>query len=151
VFLVAALAFFLLWRRRKQKKAAMALAAKNVADEKTTPASSSIDRASYHQPSTDSKATLGTAVAFHRNSINAHETPEWNVEMDAADAERQRLVGAHDVPLSASSPASDATELGGLARVPRKPIAPVELDGVQVVPEVGDAYIPYRPGVERRG
>tara|TARA_R110002003_G_scaffold38_1_gene2272 strand:+ start:868 stop:1323 length:456 start_codon:yes stop_codon:yes gene_type:complete len=151
VFLVGALAFFLLWRRRKQKKAAMALAARNVADEKTTPASSSIHRASYHQPSTDSKAAFGAAVAVHRNATNPHETPEWNVEMDATDAERQRLVGAHDVPLSASSPGSDATELGGLARVPRKPIAPVELDGVQVVPEVGDAYIPYRLGVEGRG
>ena len=35
-------------------------------------------------------------------------------------------------------------------RVPRKRIAPVEIDGVQVVPEVGDAYIPYRPGAEIR-
>jgi hypothetical protein len=33
-----------------------------------------------------------------------------------------------------------------MARVPRKPIAPVEIDGTAVVAEVGDAYIPYRPG-----
>ncbi|KAF2035391.1 hypothetical protein EK21DRAFT_84462 [Setomelanomma holmii] len=153
VFIVGALAFFLLWRRRKQKKAAMALASKNTADEKTTPTSASIDRGSYQQApqqhtSPASKEAFDAAVAPHRNGTNPHETPEWNVEMDATGAERQRLVRAQDMPLSASSPASDATELGGLARVPRKPIAPVEIDGNQIRAEVGDAYIPYRPRVK---
>ncbi|KAH7094693.1 hypothetical protein FB567DRAFT_510839 [Paraphoma chrysanthemicola] len=151
VFLVGALAFFLLWRRRKQKKAAAVLAPANMGDEKSTPAPSSVDRSSYQQsPPTVSKGPIGNTFAAHHNitPTNPHETPEWNVEMDATEAERQHLVGTHNDPLSATSPASDVTELGGLARVARKPIAPVEIDGRQIVPEVGDAYIPYRPGRE---
>lgn len=144
VFILGALAFLLLWRKRKHEKEAMALTARNMADEKATPPPAS------HQTSPDvSKPTTGAAVAAaHPPYTTSHpnETPEWNVEMDAIDAERQRLVGAHAYHATASPGGSEVSELGGLGRVPRKPIAPVEIDGTAVVPEVGDAYIPYRPG-----
>ncbi|KAH7389476.1 hypothetical protein DE146DRAFT_619652 [Phaeosphaeria sp. MPI-PUGE-AT-0046c] len=139
VFIIGALAFVLLWRRRRQKKASMALAEKNMAEEKATRPSGSVTDAAYHQTSSDVKA-LPTAAAAHRAGSNTHDTPEWNVEMDALESERQRLV---EEPASATT---DASELGGMPRMQRKPIPPVEIDGRQIVPEVGDAYIPYRPG-----
>ncbi|KAF1921725.1 hypothetical protein BDU57DRAFT_59849 [Ampelomyces quisqualis] len=129
VFIISALAFGLLWRTRKQKKAAMALAAQNMAA----------------SPDAKGAATLapGGATAY-RTSDDPHETPEWNVEMDATEAEKQKLVAHHDHdPTSAGI---DASELGGMVRMSRKPIAPVEIDGTAVRAEVGDAYIPYRAG-----
>jgi hypothetical protein len=39
------------------------------------------------------------------------------------------------------------SELGGMGRVARKPVVPVEMEGSSVPVEVGDAYIAYRPGV----
>jgi hypothetical protein len=133
VFLLGAMAFFLLWRRRRQKIRAVALAAKNMGDEKEdhTPGSQP------HGIPLESK--MAGAAAVHQSHNNTHETPEWNAEMDATEAERQRLVTSqHEF--------GDAVELGGTSRVPRKPIAPVEIDGVPVTAEIGDAYIPYRPG-----
>lgn len=151
VFILGALALLIFWRRRKHKKAAVALGAKNVADEKAAPTSSSIHRGSYQQgpPTSDSKGMIpGAAVAPHtfKANRNPHETPEWNVEMDATEPERQGLVTNQYDPSSAKSKGTDASELDGMARVPRKPIAPVEIDGTAVAAEVGDAYIPYRPG-----
>jgi hypothetical protein len=144
VFLLGAFAFALLYRRRKQKKAAMALAAKNMADEKAIPSSSSPYPTSFI-PQPRSSTTKGAGLGYATAASNNHETPEWNVEMDATEAERQRLVAPHEYePTSATT---DASELGGLGRVPRKPIAPVEMEGSSVPVEVGDAYIPYRPGV----
>jgi hypothetical protein len=168
VFIIGAFAFALLWRRRKQKKAAMALAARN-ADEKDTRTSGSVTDTAYHpHPQSaafvDSKhppLAAGVAAAGHPHRsephINANETPEWNVEMDATEAERQGLVAnqyqsssatpSSAVPNSALSNEPDTSELAGTARMQRKPIAPVEMDGTGVRAEVGDAYIPYRPGV----
>lgn len=151
VFIVGALAFFLLWRRRKQKKAAMALAAKNLAYEKNTPPPRSLDLAQDHGYVADTKSSGVAAVgAAHRPHSALHETPEWNVEMDATEAERQRLVSTDLDPVSAMTDRTDATELGGMPRLARKPIPPVEIDGTPVTAEIGDAYIPYRPGVEGR-
>lgn len=143
VFIIAALAFALLWRRRGQKKAAMALSGKNLTKEKDARPSGSIHGAAYHQPSPDAKIAP-VAIAAHRSPNGVRETPEWNVEMDATESERQGLM--HE-PASA---VTDASELGGMPRMQRKPIAPVEIDGRQVVPEIGDAYIPYRPAGEGR-
>jgi hypothetical protein len=158
VFLLAALAFALLYRRRKQKNTALALAAKNASFEKTTPP--------VHAPlqSAYARGAKGAAVAGARvqrphantytnnttdsTTTNLAETPEWNIEMDATSSERHPLVprpSDHTPP----SAAPDASELGGMARVPRKQIAPVELDGSEVRAEVGDAYIPYRPAGRR--
>jgi hypothetical protein len=150
VFIIGAFAFALLWRRRKQKKAAMALAAKNMADEKDIPPSTSThpDQHHHQQPtSTPTKGALLGQSAISTANANTHETPEWNVEMDATEAERQRLVSHEYDPMSATTNTTEATELGGLGRLPRKPIAPVEIDGTPVAAEMGDAYIPYRPGV----
>jgi hypothetical protein len=137
VFLIGALAFFLLRRRRRQKTRVTALAAKNVGDEKEDhPATSQ-----QHEIRPDTK--ISGAAIVHQPQGYARETPEWNAEMDATEAERQRLVTSHhdlrDV--------GDAVELGGTSRVPRKPIAPVEMDGTPITAEMGDAYIPYRPGI----
>ncbi|KAH4309905.1 hypothetical protein HBH98_183900 [Parastagonospora nodorum] len=127
VFIIGALAFALLYRRRKQKKAAMALAARNMAEEKDTRPSGSIVAA--HASSPDSKhAPVPGKLS---------ETPEWNAELDATDAERQGYAAYHY---------AEATELDGTGRVARKPVAPVEIDGAEVRAEVGDAYLPYRPG-----
>lgn len=138
VLIIGVLAFFLLWRRRRQKKGAMALAARNAAEEKDVTASDSTHNAAYHRPVSDSKGAPASFAA-HRAAPGAHETPEWNIEMDALESERHRLVPD---PASATT---NASELGGPLRMQRKPIAPVEIDGRQVVPEVGDAYLPYRP------
>jgi hypothetical protein len=149
VFILGALAFAVLWRRRKQKKAALALAAKDAAYEKNMPPSRSVDLAQDTAYAGDVKGArvvgAGAGFAAHRphNTNNLTETPEWNVEMDATEAEREHLVPSAYEPAPA---VTDASELGGMARVPRKPIAPVEIDGTAVVAEVGDAYIPYRPG-----
>jgi hypothetical protein len=150
VFIIGALAFGLLWRRRKQNKAAMASAA---ADEKDTRQSESIHGGAaaayhdshHHQPQINSDTKLPTGLsAAHRTT---HETPEWNAELDGTHAERQNLVAHHEYdPMLAGT---DASELDGVGRVSRKPIAPVEIDGRSVRAEVGDAYIPYR--VDRSG
>jgi hypothetical protein len=169
VFIIGAFAFALLWRRRKQKKAAMALAAKN-ADEKDTRPSGSINSTAYQQPTTFPNSDIkgpplvpvlaGAQRTGGGGTGGLSETPEWNVEMDATEAERQGLVanqyepqgvvGHQHEPSSAISHQTDASELAGTARMSRKPIAPVEMDGTGVRAEVGDAYIPYRPGGEER-
>jgi hypothetical protein len=167
VFIIGAFAFALLYRRRKQKKAALARAAQNASEKDTRPSGSVTDTA-YHPPHQQ------TTALSHADTKNAsfvpvlagaqrtggtgglNETPEWNVEMDATEAERQGLVanqyeprgvvGHQYEPSSAISHQTDASELAGVARMSRKPIAPVEMDGTGVRAEVGDAYIPYRPG-----
>jgi hypothetical protein len=156
VLIIGALAAFLLWRRKKNRKAAL-VAGKEHADEKAGRPSGSVTGTTHHAVAagSDLKAPFATAPTSH------HETPEWNVEMDATEAERQKLVGPYQSPISATSfqspvsastagNPSDAAELGGVARLPRKPIAPVEIDSTEVRAEVGDAYIPYRPGSEQR-
>ncbi|KAF2833988.1 hypothetical protein CC86DRAFT_17873 [Ophiobolus disseminans] len=146
IFILSALAFLLLWRRRKQKKSVLALAARNMTDSKPSSAPASSHGSSYPPPAHEPKNMLSGAAIAPNGTTNVHETPEWNVEMDATDAERQALVSNRYERVSANSHGNGASELGGLARVPRKPIAPVEMDGTGVRAEVGDAYIPYRPG-----
>jgi hypothetical protein len=147
VMIIGALALFLLWRRRKKNRKA-ALASKHSGDEKDDYPSRFVNDTAYHP------IPKGTAAAHYAGSSQTpHETPEWNVEMDATEAERQKVASIAPAPgtsTSSSSPVngSEAAELAGMARVARKPIAPVEIDGNPVIPEVGDAYIPYRPGRE---
>jgi hypothetical protein len=140
IFLLSALALALLWRRRKQKKAALALAAQNRANEKNIPPSSPTTLTPYYQ--SHPPPTKNPSQA-HASATHTYETPEWNIEMDATTAERQRLVPHEYEPTSAMT---EASELGGVGRVARKPVAPVEIDGTPVPAEMGDAYIPYRPG-----
>jgi hypothetical protein len=150
VFLLGAFAFALLYRRRKQKKAALALAAKNLSDEKTMPPSSTSPYATTSYNNHHSQPPSAKA-AFIPPTSHTHETPEWNAELDATEAERQRLVAPHEYePMSASTNTTDVSELGGMGRVARKPVAPVEMEGSSVPVEVGDAYIAYRPGVHDR-
>lgn len=77
----------------------------------------------------------------------AHETPEWNAEMHATDTERNQLLTSRSAEAVVSTEArGEAAELEGVMSVPRNRIAPVEIDGVHIVPDIGNAYIPYRPG-----
>ncbi|KAF2127164.1 hypothetical protein P153DRAFT_296118 [Dothidotthia symphoricarpi CBS 119687] len=144
VFLIGALAAFLLWRRKTQHKAA-GLRAARLADEKHDSPPRSLDLASTH-PYSASKTLPGPvvdpgiAVAGVRNHGIQHETPEWNHEMDATEAERQRLIAVDPAPrqyaayqpppgeMDAGGSQTVPSELGGVARVARKPIAPVEID-----------------------
>ncbi|KAF2848978.1 hypothetical protein T440DRAFT_469723 [Plenodomus tracheiphilus IPT5] len=172
VFLVGALAAFLLWRRRKNRE--INAGTDNFGGEEKNGRDSGVDGVAAHayQSPPKSKSThlaamdpgsaglapptaaAATAVAGPNTtsrSQSQHETPEWNAELDASEAERQRLVSPSVAPVSAATDASEQTsELGGLARVQRKPIAPVEIDSREIVAEVGDAYIPYRPGGQVR-
>jgi hypothetical protein len=144
-FIIGALAAFLLWRRKSRNRKTTLLASEDLGDEKARRASGS----STQHPTSDPKAPSTAAAAYTTGT--AHETPEWNIEMNATEAERQKLVNAYDqAPMSASTTAggSEAAELGGMARVSRKPIAPVEIDSTEVRAEIGDAYLPYRPGAE---
>jgi len=148
VLIIAALAAFTLWRRSKKRTAAL-LASTNLGQEKAGRRSGSTDGPAKHVYHSVPKHARDDG-----SSPGQHETPEWNVEMDALEAERPNLVGADSPPVGGGKAQSqgqaEAAELGGLARVPRKAIAPVEIDGRPVLAEVGDAYIAYRPGAEGR-
>ena len=146
VLIIAALAAFTLWRRSKKRKAAL-LASSNLGQGKAERRSSSTDGPAKHIYHSVPKSARDDG-----SSQGQHETPEWNIEMDAMEAERPNL-GEVDSPPVVGGRAqgqAEAAELGGLARVPRKAIAPVEIDGRPVLAEVGDAYIAYRPGAEGR-
>ena len=83
-----------------------------------------------------------------------HETPEWNAELDATEAERRRYMAvqgslfppASGTQATTSSPggASEASELGGMMRVGRKPVAPVELDSTPMTTELQGSDHPER-------
>lgn len=149
IFILAALAFFILWRRRKQKKARV-IGANLVTEKSTAQSDSSRDSSHQQTPYFVKGSTPSGATTAHSNSPGTHETPEWNVEMDATDGERQPLVSGLKAPVTnETSGDTDVSELGGLARLKRKPIPPVEIDSTPVVAEVGDAYIPYRPEAVR--
>ncbi|KAA8619779.1 hypothetical protein A1F94_004699 [Pyrenophora tritici-repentis] len=142
VLILAALAAFTFWRRNKRRKVAL-LASQHLGQEKADRPSSSTHGNTRH---TYYSVPKGSAYAVGSSQVQ-HETPEWNVEMDAMDTERQNLVGAYgsaerDVRGQGQA---EVPELGGLARMPRKAIAPVEIDGRAILAEVGDAYIAYRP------
>jgi len=110
-----------------------------MADEKDTRPSGSMAAAHSFPP--DSKHADFAPGVVAPEKLN--EIPEWNAELDATDAERQRYAAYHH---------AEASELDGTGRVERKPVAPVEIDGVEVRAEVGDAYLPFRAGgVEGEG
>lgn len=151
VFIIGTLAFLLLWRRNKQKKAVGALTARNPGSEKRYQPQRSPDVETPYRHLLDAKHVSSTADGLvggtYRANSNSHETPEWNVELDGANAECQNLIAANPIDeLTSPGNVQEANELSGLARVLRKPLQPIEIDSTPVVVEVGDAYIPYRPG-----
>lgn len=153
VLILGALAAFLLWRRRKQRKAAAAIP-KDIADgNETKQCYEKVPQESFSHSSIGARGARGASVAAASMSAAAsigqtgtHETPEWNAELDATEAERRKYLAvqgslfphAHGSSIDASSPsgASEASELGGMMRVSRKPIAPVELDSMPVTGEL---------------
>ncbi|KAJ4316354.1 hypothetical protein N0V94_005493 [Neodidymelliopsis sp. IMI 364377] len=104
------------------------------------------DSKSVSHASPVAAATAPTASIAAAAAHGQHETPEWNAELDATEAERRRYMavqgslfpGAMSGNDSAASPggASEASELGGMMRMNRKPVAPVELDSKPLVTEM---------------
>lgn len=139
-FLLGALAALLLWRRRKQRERAAALSKNSMGGHETKHSYEEVQQHNF----TDSKGTPAVAAPMTRNGL--HETPEWNVELDATEAERRRYMAVqgslfppgNNAEAAASSPggASEASELGGMIRVNRKPVAPVELDSTPLTAEL---------------
>ncbi|KAF3040789.1 hypothetical protein E8E11_002481 [Didymella keratinophila] len=162
IFILGALAAFLLWRRRKQKKAAAAAMPKDLADGHETKRSyKKVPQESFINSSVGTKGVADTAVgaaavpaAATTGQTSTHETPEWIAELDATEAERRRYLAvqgslfppAHGASVDASSPggASEASELDGMMRVNRKPVAPVELDSMPVTSEMDGEERPGR-------
>ncbi len=150
VVILAALVAFMLWRRRKHSMKAAALSSKHNTDDYET-------KDSYlgisQEPLTKSKDLPITAMASRTAAADPiapqhghHETPEWNTELDATEAERRNYMAVQGslfpagrgTEVVASSPGglSEASELGGVMRAKRKPVAPVELDSTPVLPEL---------------
>lgn len=138
VFILGALAAFLLWRRRKHRSAAKL--SRDLGDGHETKQSyEEVPQQTYM----DNKGMSAAAVPGVPKHDH-HETPEWNAELDATEAERRRYMavqGSLFPPVNggqAASPggASEASELGGMMRVGRKPVAPVELDSMPVTMEL---------------
>ncbi|KAF1358412.1 hypothetical protein EJ07DRAFT_157007 [Lizonia empirigonia] len=152
MFILGALAAFLLWRRRKHRKSTAAMA-KDLGDGYDT-------KRGYEgvmkSPYNDSKsgpnvipavATTGPGAAMvPALQDGQYETPAWNAELDATEAERRRYMavqgslfpGSVNGPGIAASPGdtSEASELGGIMRMNRKPVAPVEFDSTPLVTEM---------------
>lgn len=156
VFILGALAAFLIWRRRKHRKAAAAIS-KDFSDERETKGSyEEVPQAAFVNTGSGSKgmsaaamapaAAVITGTAAGSTHNGPHETPEWNAELDATEAERRRYMAVQGslFPATAggvadaTSPggASEVSELGGVMRVNRKPVAPVELDSTPVTMEL---------------
>ena len=144
VFLLSALFLFLLWRRRKTRAASAAKAAE---EEHLYPKPAHLDSATtatavYPYPggggATNPLAPSGAYAHPQLSTVPGtalplHETPEWNVEMDAVEAERRQYVAVQESVFPAAATVMEkreveVAELGGLARVARKPVAPVEID-----------------------
>ncbi|KAK7187355.1 hypothetical protein DPSP01_002483 [Paraphaeosphaeria sporulosa] len=137
-FILLALAIFLLWRRRRHNKAVeqheKAFAEpKGYSDTKPGVTGSPVGTSQQHN-------VIGSTSATSRHP-NAIETPEWNTELEATEAQRQRAA----VPTTSAAHAS-VSELGGLARKPRKPVPAVELEGSPVPAEMDvSRYMAYQP------
>lgn len=149
VLLIGAVAAFLLWRRRRHRKAVAAyhLTDKDMPENATgrSPGNLEIAQSYNSSPSSKLEKTAHMGTAGLTGVAAQHETPEWNAELDSSEVRKQQLGSSTLALASANSTRNeDVSELGGLARVPRKPIAPVEMEGTPVA-EMGDAYIPYRP------
>ena len=139
VFILGALAAFMLWRRRKHRNHATAASKDMDYGHKTKQSYEQVSQNTY----AGSKSPPATMPAMVPGTT--HETPEWNTELDATEAERRRYMavqGSLFPPASGqattSSPgsASEASELGGMMRVGRKPVAPVELDATPMTTEL---------------
>ncbi|KAF1928582.1 uncharacterized protein M421DRAFT_420471 [Didymella exigua CBS 183.55] len=151
---LGALTAFLLWRRRKHRKAAAAMSKEFADGHETKRSYEKVPQETFINSSIGSEdisaTTAGAAAAVPAVAVVAqnahHETPEWNAELDATEAERRRYMAvqgslfppASGAKADASSlgGASEASELGGMMRVNRKPIAPVELDSMPVTSEL---------------
>lgn len=149
--ILGAFAAFFLWRRRRRNGTASHMQSAKTPDEKDTRAAPSLDSSTAYHPLVSHETPKPGAIhssaltSRHAALTDTHEIPEWNAELPASEAS-QTQTSAAPPPAAGSPSESEPAELGGLLRVARKPIAPVEIDGTAVVPEVGDAYIPYRPG-----
>jgi hypothetical protein len=143
VFILGALAAFMLWRRRKHKDHAVAVT-KDIDDGHET-------KQNYEQVPQNMCADLKGPPATVPATVSAttrgtpHETPEWNAELDATEAERRYMAvqgslfpstSGNQATTSSLSGASEASELGGIMRVGRKPVAPVELDSTPAATEL---------------
>jgi hypothetical protein len=140
VFILGALAAFMLWRRRKHRNHAAAVSKDMDDGHETKQSYEQVPQNTY----LDSKGPPATMPATVPGTT--HETPEWNAELDATEAERRRYMAvqgslfppASGTQAMTSSPggASEASELGGMMRVGRKPVAPVELDSTPMTTEL---------------
>ncbi|KAJ8117636.1 hypothetical protein OPT61_g1219 [Boeremia exigua] len=153
VLILLALTASLLWRKRKHKMTTAALTS-HKADEHET--KDSYMNASL-QPRTESKGfpvAVAPGIAATTRDDH-HETPEWNAELDAINSERKiyaAVQGSLFTPgqgVTVATPslagANNVCELGGIMRVNRKPVAPVELDSTPVPVELkGDANTEIR-------
>lgn len=153
VFILGALAAFMLWRRRKHGKTAAALSNITSDEQEIKRSYEEVQQDSI----TDSKSAPGAGVSAIVTRAAAgrqgpHETPEWNAELDATEIERRRYTAVqgslfpteNGAEAAASSPsgASEASELGGMMRMNRKAIAPVELDSTPLTAELaGDGSV----------
>ncbi|KAF2625283.1 hypothetical protein BU25DRAFT_346255, partial [Macroventuria anomochaeta] len=133
ILILGALAAFLLWRRRKHKKAAAAMS-KDFADGHETKRSyDKVPQEAFSSLKGMPAAVMVPAATVAPTAAAAtqsgqHEMPEWNAELDATEAERRRYMAVQG--------SFEASELGGIMRVNRKPITPVELDSTSVTTEL---------------
>lgn len=82
----------------------------------------------------------GSAVATSQHP-HAVETPEWNMELEATETQRQRAAAP-----TASAAQPSVSELGGLMRKPRKPVPAVEMEGSPAPAEMDvSRYMAYQP------
>lgn len=137
VFVIGALAAFLLWRRKKRRNQDR-LESTKLEHASGTGKSSTLGK--YTPVSTAAYFAPGDTTPHN----GQHEIPEWNAELEASDARQSRLSNAHEAP--DTSPATVNSSRSNMVPpgIPRKPIAPTEIDGIPLIPEVGDAYLPYR-------
>jgi hypothetical protein len=131
VFLLGALALFIFWRRRKAYKAGKATKWLGSIEPKPGP----VARSEF----LNSTSPVVGAGRPGRRTDTAHETPEWNVEMDARETERYHAY--RPVPESDASGAMDdelrnPSELDGAAKQRRKPLPSYEIDGMERVAEL---------------
>lgn len=122
--LAIALAAFLLWRRRRSRA---------IARQNEKPISEAKSRL---EPSSDSEGFIGRPTM----NSDARETPEWNTELAATEAQHRETAG-----LTADTAPSPASELGGMIRRPRKPVPAAELDGAPVAEMDVSRYMAFQP------
>ncbi|KAF2445568.1 hypothetical protein P171DRAFT_267900 [Karstenula rhodostoma CBS 690.94] len=141
-FILLALGIFFLWRRRRHNKAV------ERHEEAFT------EMKPYSDTTSPNIIESTSGISQHHN---ANETPEWNTELEATEAQRQRDAVPATVPAAvptavpaASAAQSPVSELGGLARKPRKPVPAVEMEGSPIAAEMDvSKYMAYQPPRDR--